>query len=219
MPRSGTLVEHDRGGLPPIDDEGLPFGGGGDGDANPESRGANRSVSILGLIVGMIASTMTFAALAGTLVLRHALSRDWISLPVPWILWPNTGFLLLSSLAIEAARRSLARNRRDRFNWLWWTGIVLGCGFLLGQGIAWKQLSARGVFLNTNPSHGLFYILTMTHAVHAVGAMIALLWVGVAALRFRLGPSKRTGVLVSSIFWHFLDVMWLCLMALFLFWG
>ncbi len=218
MTRQGTVSEHDRGGLPPTE-TGPHFGGGGEGDGNPDSRGASRSVSVAGLIVGMVASTMTFAALASTLVLRHALSPDWVSLPVPWILWPNTAMLLLSSLAIEAARHALRSGHRDRFNWFWWTGIALGLGFLGGQSAAWSQLSSRGVYLNTNPSHGLFYILTVTHAVHAIGAMIALLWVGIAAARFRLGPGKRTGVLVSGIFWHFLDVMWLCLMALFLFWG
>ena len=208
MARQGSLVENDRGGLPPIE-TGPHFGGGGDGDTDPGSRGSSRSVSVAGLIVGMVASTMTFAALASTLILRHALSRDWVSLPVPSILWPNTALLLLSSVAIELARHALRSGRRDRFNWMWWSVILLGSGCLAGQTVAGEQLSARGVYLNSNPSHGLFYILTVTHAVHAVGALIALLWVGIAAARFRLGPGKRTGVLVSSIFWHFLDVMWL----------
>ncbi len=218
MPRSGTIVEHDRGGLPPIETD-LPFGGGGDGEPNPDGRGAGRSVSLAGVIVGMVASTMTFAALASTMILRHALSNDWISLPVPGILWPNTAMLLLSSAALEVARHALRNGHRDRFNWFWWAGILLGAGFLTGQVIAWEQLRSAGVYLSANPSHSLFYILTWTHAAHAIGALIALLWVGVAALRFRLGPRKRTGVLVSSLFWHFLDVMWLCLMALFLVWG
>jgi cytochrome c oxidase subunit 3 len=216
-PDSETLIENDRGGLPPIHPE-LPFGGGGDGDSSG-GRGEGRSVALLGLIVGMIASTMTFAALAATLILRHALSGDWVSLPVPSILWPNTILLLLSSVAIELARRALHNGKRERFNQLWWTGIILGSGFLTGQTVAWLQLRARGVYMSTNPSHGLFYILTWTHAAHAIGALIALIWVGVAALRYRLGPRKRTGVAVSSIFWHFLDVMWLCLMALFVKWG
>ncbi len=218
MPRPGTVVEHDRGGLPPIEND-FPFGGGGDGDSNPGGRGSSRSVSVLGLVVGMVASTMTFASLASTLILRHALSPQWVSLPVPRILWLNTVVLVLSSMAIEAARIALRRGRRDRFNYYWWIGIVLGAGFLAGQVAAWMQLRSRGIYLNTNPSHGLFYLLTVVHAAHAIGALLALLWVGIAASRFRLGPSKRTGVLVSSIFWHFLDGMWLCLMALFLFWG
>jgi cytochrome c oxidase subunit 3 len=174
---------------------------------------------VAGVIIGMMASTMTFLALASTLILRHTLFQGWVSLPVPKILWPNTGLLLLSSVAIEMARHALKRGDRARFNLLWWCGTVLGAGFLAGQTVAWLQLRAHGVFMSTNPSHGLFYVLTLTHAAHAVGALIALIWVGVAGLRYQLGPAKRTGVLVTSIFWHFLDIMWLCLMALFLVWG
>jgi cytochrome c oxidase subunit 3 len=218
MPRTDILIEHDRGGLPPIfGDEG--FGGGGDGDPNPDGRGQSRSISLAGLIVGMVASTMTFAALASTLILRHALSDSWVSLPVPRLLWLNTVILVLSSVALEAARQSLFGGKRARFNQLWWSGIILGCAFLAGQVMAWQQLSAHGVYLSTNPSHGFFYVLTVTHAAHAIGGMIALIWVGVAALRYQLGPRKRTWVLASGIFWHFLDVMWLLLMLLFMWWG
>jgi len=216
MPASGTIIESDRGGLPPI--ETGPSFGGGDGDSN-EDRGGRRSVGVAGVIIGMIASTMTFVALASTLILAHVLNNHWVSLPIPRVLWPNTALLLMSSVAIEMARHALKKGQRDRFNLLWWVGTVLGTGFLAGQTVAWLQLRAAGVYMTTNPSHSLFYVLTLTHAAHAVGALMALLWVGIAGVRFQLGPGKRTGVLVSSIFWHFLDVMWLCLMALFLLWG
>ena len=216
MPASEIIVDSDRGGLPPIE-TGLPFGGG-DGDSN-EDRGSRRSVGVAGVIIGMLASTMTFVALASTLILAHVLNRNWVSLPVPRILWPNTALLLMSSVAIEMARHALNKGRRDRFNTLWWAGTILGTGFLAGQIVAWLQLRSEGVYMTTNQSHSLFYVLTITHAAHAVGALVALLWVGIAASRYQLGPRKRTGVLVTSIFWHFLDVMWLCLMGLFLIWG
>jgi heme/copper-type cytochrome/quinol oxidase subunit 3 len=48
-----------------------------------------------------------------------------------------------------------------------------------------------------------------------VGAVAALVYVDLQAVRFRLGPAKRTGIDVTAVFWHFLDVMWLCLMGLF----
>lgn len=217
MPGPETAIRNDRGGLPPIEN-GLPFGGGGGDDAD-DKRGATRSVSIAGIVLAMVASTMTFAALASTLVLRHALSQDWVSLRIPRILWPNTAALLASSVALEMARRALKAGRRNRFNVWWWTGTLLGALFLAGQTVAWVGLRRRGVFMSTNPSHGLFYLLTFTHAAHAIAGLIALLWVGVAAVRYRLGPRKRTGVVISSIFWHFLDVMWLALMALFIVWG
>ena len=96
-------------------------------------------------------------------------------------------------------------------------GTALGMAFLAGQSIAWWQLRAHGILLTTNPSHSFFYVLTWVHAAHAIGGIIALLYVGWLAFRYRLGPSKRTAVAVSTVFWHFLDGLWICLMLLFLF--
>ena len=42
---------------------------------------------------------------------------------------------------------------------------------------------------------------------------------GTGHLLLRLGPGKRTAVDVSAYFWHFLDAIWIYLMALFFFWG
>ena len=167
----------------------------------------------------MVASTMTFAALASTLILRHALAEDWISLKLPRILWANTALLILSSACLEWARHALRAGKRQRFNVLWWIGSMCGAGFLAGQVAAWLELRAQGIFVASNPSHGFFYILTWTHAAHAFVGLVALFWVGFAAIRYQLGPKKRTGVLLSATFWHFLDVMWLGLVALFFWWG
>ena len=98
----------------------------------------------------------------------------------------------------------------------WWTAATgLGVLFLAGQALAWRQLRAAGLFIASSPSAAFFYVLTATHAAHVVGAVAALVYVEVQAVRFRLGPAKRTGIDVTAVFWHFLDVMWLCLMALF----
>ncbi len=113
------------------------------------------------------------------------------------------------------ARRQLRHKNRTAFNG-WWTGATaLGVLFLLGQAVAWDELRARGLYIASRPSTSFFYVLTATHAAHVILAVAALVYVDVQAIRFRLGPAKRTGIDVSAVFWHFLDVMWLCLMALF----
>jgi cytochrome c oxidase subunit 3 len=95
----------------------------------------------------------------------------------------------------------------------------LGALFLGGQYMAWQQLNAAGIYLASNPSSSFFFLLTCVHAVHLVGGISALGYVDVQALLLRLGPSKRTAVDVSAYFWHFLDAIWIYLMALFFFWG
>ncbi len=214
-----TITEANLGGPPPIGPD-LPFGDGGgeDRDRRPIP-GNSRATSITGIIVLMCTSTMTFSALVSAMVVRRGLNNDWGHIGLPHILWWNTGVLLLSSVAIDTGRRLLRRNHRAAFNWVWTIGTLLGAAFLAGQVVAWRQLAERGFYLTGHPSSSFFYVLTWAHAAHVVGALGAVLYVEYRALRFELGPGRRTLVTVSAIFWHFLDVLWLGIMGLFAFWA
>jgi cytochrome c oxidase subunit 3 len=99
------------------------------------------------------------------------------------------------------------------------SGTALGIAFLVGQVLAWAQLERRGFYVSGHPSTAFFYVLTWAHAAHVVGALIAVMYVEFRALRYELGPGRRTMVDVSAIFWHFLDVLWLGIMAIFAFWA
>ena len=215
MPR--TLTQ--SGFTPPPDLPDLPWGGGDPPDRDRPDRGGSRNASLTGIIVVMCASTMTFAAIISAMVVRRGLNNDWGHVGLPQILWWNTGAIVLSSILIDAARRMLRRGKRVAFNWLWSAGSLLGIGFLTGQFIAWRQLAQRGFYVAGHPSTAFFYVLTWTHAAHVVAALLTVLYVEFRALRYELGPGRRTMVDVSALFWHFLDVMWLAIIALFAFWA
>lgn len=215
---AGTLTQSNIGGPPPTIPR-LPGGGGGDDRDRPD-RGGSRQASITGIIVLMCASTMTFVSFVSAMVVRRGLNTtDWHRFSLPHILWWNTGVLIASSVAIDSARRVLARNSRRTFNWLWSAGAALGLAFLAGQIVAWRQLEAAGLYVARGPATAFFYVLTWSHAAHVIGALLPVLYVEYRALRWQLGPSRRTLVVVSAIFWHFLDVLWLGIMGLFVFWA
>jgi cytochrome c oxidase subunit 3 len=213
-------TQSNLGGPPPILPD-LPTGGGGGEDRDRErpAPGSSRQTSITGIIVLMCASMMTFASFVSAMVVRRGLNNDWGEIGLPRILWWNTAILIISSIAIDAGRRFLRTNKRVAFNWVWSAGTALGTAFLIGQCIAWKQLADRGFYLNGHPSSAFFYVLTWAHAAHVVGALGAVMYVEFRALRYELGPGRRTLVTVSAIFWHFLDVLWLFIMGLFVFWA
>jgi cytochrome c oxidase subunit 3 len=171
------------------------------------------------LLVLLAASVMLFAAFTSAFFVRRGLSNDWVDTPLPPILWINTGVLVASSIALELARSALRAGRRVAFNRYWTGATILGALFLGGQYLAWRQLNDAGFYLATNPSSSFFFVLTCTHAVHLLGGISALGYIDVQALLLRLGPGKRTAVDVSAYFWHFLDAIWIFLMALFFFWG
>jgi cytochrome c oxidase subunit III len=206
---AGRLTDDIVDGPPP------PGGRGWGGGGSPNGPGASRRTSLLGLYLLLVSSTMVFLALLAVFIMRRSIAADWVSMPKPPVLWWNTGVLLVSSAALEIARRRLRSSDRVAFNWWWTAATALGILFLLGQGLAWRQLKGEGHFIASNPATSFFYILTATHAAHLLGAIAAVVYVDVEALRFTLGPAKRTVIDASAIFWHFLDGMWLCLMAIF----
>ena len=200
--------------LPPAPPDEGHYGGGG-----PGGWGASRRASFTGLLVLLAATTMVFAAFTSAFVVRRGLGGDWTPMPLPPILWVNSAVLLASSGLLEIARHRLKTGRRGAFNRYWTGGTLLGVLFLLGQGLAWRQLHEAGIYMAGNPSHSFFFLLTAAHAVHLLGGISALVWVDVRALRFELGPAKRTAADISAVFWHFLDGLWVYLLLLFAFWG
>jgi cytochrome c oxidase subunit III len=201
-------------GLPP---GGNGFGGGGGSDL-PEYRVPGHTYQ-LGMWFGLIGIVMLFAAFTSAMVVRRGISFDWVSIALPRVLWLNTGILLASSATLEFSRRALIRHAAvDFLRWLAAT-VVLGFGFLAGQFFAWHDLAARGVYLATNPSSSFFYVLTVAHAVHLMGGVLALGYVAVHALRMARGRERRTALEVTAIYWHFMDALWIYIFFLLAKWA
>jgi cytochrome c oxidase subunit 3 len=155
--------------------------------------------------------------------------RDWGKTDLPWsLLGINTALLLLSSVTIEFARRDAARRAalapvagipgvslgsEKSFPWLGIT-LLLGIGFLAGQWLAWGELHARGFYVSTNPSSSFAFLLTIAHALHLAGGMIALLWAVSASLLKRPVEARRIVVDVTAWYWHFMAVLWVYVFAL-----
>lgn len=176
----------------------------------------------IGMWVALASILMLFIALTSAYIVRGvpALSggdSDWLPIDMPSVLWVTTGVLVLSSLSIELARRALKRNEYAGFKrWISLT-TLFGVGFLAGQFMAWQQLAAQGVFINSHPHSSFFYLLTSLHGLHLLGGVIALAFVTVAALRMRIGFNRRTAVDVTAIYWHFMDGLWIYLFGLLFF--
>jgi cytochrome c oxidase subunit 3 len=168
-----------------------------------------------GIWVGLAAISMTFLALTSALVVRKGAAMDWRQFTLPSILYLNTVVLFASSFTLEIARRRVAAfmggmRAGNPATWLHAT-LVLGVVFVAGQYVAWRQLSAQGLYLATNPSSSFFYVLTAAHALHVLGGLGGL----VRVIR-KLGHSalRRSTLDATSRYWHFMDVLWVYLLVL-----
>ena len=117
--------------------------------------------------------------------------------------------LLSSSLTIHFAARFLERGRRGAFLLLWLLTIVLGALFLYGTGQEWHRLIYdHGLTISTNLFGTTYYSLVGLHASHVTAGLIMLIIVLFFGLAGRVGPQQSARVDVLSLYWHFVDAVW-----------
>jgi cytochrome c oxidase subunit 3 len=193
-----------------------PPPGGDDGDDGQKRRRCEPPSPrryYTGIALGMVSIFMFFMALASAYLVRRATTAHWMPIHLPAILWVNTLILLGSSAAIERARKHLLLGDFSVFRSSWLLTTGLGLAFLVGQLIVWRQLVAQGIYVATNQASGFFYIFTALHGVHLIGGVTALMYVSQRKIDAKKVPLAVV-VDVTSYYWHFMDGLWIFLLAL-----
>jgi len=117
--------------------------------------------------------------------------------------------LLSSSLSMHLATRYLKRGKSVGFLAMWLLTIVLGGLFLFGTGLEWHKLIYKyGLTISTNLFGTTYYSLVGLHAFHVTVGLLALILVLLLALAGKVRPEQSERVEVLSMYWHFVDVVW-----------
>lgn len=117
--------------------------------------------------------------------------------------------LLSSSLTIHFAAKFLQRDRRRLFLGFWLLTIALGGSFLYGTAQEWHRLIYHhSLTISTNLFGTTYYSLVGLHAFHVAAGLAMLLTVAVLALFGRVGVSRSGQIQVLSMYWHFVDAVW-----------
>ena len=167
----------------------------------------------IGLGVFLAVAGSLFALFISAYSMRMNMA-DWRALPVPALLWVNTGVLVLSSVALQWAYMAARRNQMDVAVFDLLVGAASAVTFLVGQLLAWRQLSDAGYFLVSNPANSFFYLITAVHGLHVMGGLVAIgrtiakVWRGTEMKQLRLS------VELCATYWHFLLLVWLVLLGL-----
>lgn len=193
-------------------------GGGGDGfgNWNPMGHATPASACRAGIYAGLASISMLFVSLTLIFLTRLKVKGGWTHTPLPPVLYLNTMLLVASSGTLQRARSALSADTMRAFRGWLYTTLALGLGFIGGQCIAWQKLAAAGVYLAGNPAGAFFYVITAAHALHLVGGIVALLYLVMKTREIRWGLKRRTVVDVTSIYWHFMDGLWIYLFAVLL---
>ncbi len=174
---------------------------------------------LFGFVVFLLSESVIFFSLfVGYIVYKTSLT-DWLPAGVeglevrePLI---NTIVLVSSSFVIYFAERFLHKDNLWGFRAFWLLTMGMGSFFLYGQAVEWRGLSfsvKSGVFVGT------FYLLTGFHGLHVfTGVLLQGIMLGRSFLPNNYADGEF-GVVATSLFWHFVDVIWIMLFALIYLW-
>jgi len=121
----------------------------------------------------------------------------------------NTICLLSSSLTIHLAVSALQAGKTGTFKSLWFSTFALGAVFMIGTGREWHHLIyEEGLTISTNLFGTTYYSLVGLHAFHVTAGLAGLGIVMVLALAGGVKQEHTDRVGVLSMYWHFVDAVW-----------
>lgn len=161
---------------------------------------------------------MMFAGLtSGYLVSRPR--KDWVEIELPQEFYYSTGIIILSSIALWLAKRSIKAGNNKGAVILTVTTFVLGSVFVYMQFAGFETLynlkhyfTGRG----SSVSASFIYIIVFAHLVHIVAGLISLMVITFNAIKGKYNSQNYLGFELGAIFWHFVDILWVLLLVFFL---
>ena len=178
-------------------------------------------LAITVMFVILVVAYVSARLRSGTDTGLHALPR-YFSL--------STIVLVASSYTIGQAPRLYANDDLASLGRCLGATLLLGCVFAGLQVLGWRELVQYGVPFqgSTSTSSGQFiYLISALHVAHLLAGMLFLLVLllrvlkadrdAVRGLVFIRNPYHRGQLRMLGIYWHFVDVLWVALFAVFLF--
>ena len=183
----------------------------------------------VGTIVWLSSELMFFAALFASYFTIRAVSPDlWkqntdlLNVPFASV---NTTILVLSSLTCQmgvfAAERGQVGRTGGVFTVKGWglrewfvLTYLMGAVFIAGQSFEYVSLVHEGVTIPASSYGTMFYLTTGFHGIHVTGGLIAFLFVlGRTFLARKFTHEQAVSAIVTSYYWHFVDIVWIGLFA------
>jgi cytochrome c oxidase subunit 3 len=174
---------------------------------------------MFGFVVFLLSESVIFLSFFVAYIVYKTTALNWLPIGVtgleikdPAI---NTVVLVSSSLTIYLAEKFLHKNNLWGFRAFWLLTIAMGSYFLYGQAVEWSGLAfgfGDGVF------GGSFYLLTGFHGLHVLTGVLLQLIMLVRSFLPNNYAKGEFGVESTSLFWHFVDVIWIALFILIYVW-
>lgn len=162
------------------------------------------------LWIFIVSSIMFIAAFTSGYIVRKA-EGNWVEFELPSIFLLSTVLIISSSFTMHWAYLSGKKLNFATQKLALWITFGLGVAFLASQWKAWEQLYAQKVFFVGNPSGSFLYVISGVHAVHIIAGLIFLITCLVGVYKNLPQVKNVFRLELASIFWHFIDILWIYL--------
>ena len=175
--------------------------------------------SMFGFLIFLLSESVIFLSFFAGYIVYKTTTANWLPAGIeglevrePAI---NTVILVSSSFVIYIAERFLHKENLWGFRCFWLLTMAMGSYFLYGQAVEWQGLEfgfTSGVF------GGSFYLLTGFHGLHVLTGVLLQSIMLIRSFLPGNYEGGQFGVEATSLFWHFVDVIWIILFVLIYVW-
>ena len=184
-----------------------------------DSRGGI-SNPILGMLLFIASEVMFFAGLFAAYFSTRAANKPWPPAEFSEILNPfslilvATVILITSSFTCQFAIWAIRKNDRRGFLRNIAVTFVLGVVFLLLQAYDYSLLFGEGMTMGSGPFGTTYFTLTGFHGAHVFGGVIMLGVILYRGMSGQFSARHHDAVEAASLYWHFVDVVWILLFSI-----
>ncbi|NNF02043.1 MAG: cytochrome C oxidase subunit III [Bacteroidia bacterium] len=179
------------------------------------------------MFFGLVASTLIFLAFVFLYTLRIPELKLIEDFQFPKAFIVSTVLLMFSSFSLSKVIQSFKNDNIDKLVRQLGITLILGFAFIVSQIKGWQALSDAGFYLSGQSGLSFLYLISGFHLLHVVGGMAFLLLIslsayakskdGVQSLLYLSDQLQLTKLELITIYWHFIDFLWICLFFIFLF--
>ena len=165
------------------------------------------------LWLAIVSMCMIFGGLTSAYVVRSG-DPGWLSFELPEMFYISTAVIIASSFTMLFAYRSARKNSFSGGKTGMSLTLLLGMTFIVCQFMAYSALVKQGIFLGgptSNPAGSFIYVISGAHLAHLTGGIIMLIFVCIKSFKELYHSKKLLGLQLCSIYWHFLDLLWVYL--------
>jgi cytochrome c oxidase subunit III len=165
------------------------------------------------LYLGIASICMMFGGFTSAYIVSQN-TKGWLKFELPDVFLISTIVILVSSATMIFTYNAAKNNRFQHVKIGFGLTFLLGVIFCFFQFKGWGVLVDKGIYFlgsQSRSSGSFLYIFTLVHLVHIISGLIMLLYSFIKSFKNTYNSSNMLGMRMASIYWHFLDILWVYL--------